>query len=132
MDSKNLIIICVTAIICLAIVAGAFVLLNNGTDDSTVAVDNTTNEDTVNETDEVNTNDDSSESTPRLGSKENPKTSVLIITHYTRILDYIKPEFVHMMKDGSITISGDIELSKQIEKYGYNQSFELEGKITHE
>lgn len=75
MDSKNLIIICVTAIICLAIVAGAFVLLNNGTDDSTVAVDNTTNEDTVNETDEVNTNDDSSESTPRLGSKENPKTS---------------------------------------------------------
>ena len=59
--------------------------------------------------------------------QDNKETSVLIITHYTRILDYIKPEFVHMMKDGSITISGDIELSKQIEKYGYNQSFELEG-----
>ena len=59
--------------------------------------------------------------------KENKDTSVLIITHYTRILDYIKPEFVHMMKDGSISLSGDIKLSKQIEKYGYNKSFILEG-----
>ena len=59
-------------------------------------------------------------------------TSVLIITHYTRILDYIKPKFVHMMKDGKITMSGDYKLSKLIEKYGYNQSFELEGKNTYE
>ena len=59
--------------------------------------------------------------------KENKETSVLIITHYTRILDYIKPKFVHMMKDGCISLSGDMNLSKQIEKYGYNQSFELEG-----
>ena len=64
--------------------------------------------------------------------KDNKDTSVLIITHYTRILDYIKPEFVHMMKDGKITKNGGFELSKQIEKYGYNQSFELEGNISHE
>ena len=64
--------------------------------------------------------------------EENKETSVLIITHYTRILDYLKPEFVHMMKDGKITLSGDYNLSKLIEKYGYNQSFELEGISSYE
>lgn len=57
--------------------------------------------------------------------KEYPETSVLLITHYTRILEFIKPEFVHMMKDGKITISGDYELAKKIEKYGYNETFDL-------
>ena len=57
--------------------------------------------------------------------KDNPETSVLLITHYTRILEFIKPEFVHMMKDGSITINGDYELAKKIEKYGYNSDFDL-------
>ena len=60
--------------------------------------------------------------------KENPKTSVLIITHYTRILDYIKPEFVHVLKDGKIIKNGDFSLAKLIEKNGYNQSFAMEGK----
>ena len=59
--------------------------------------------------------------------ENNPDTSVLIITHYTRILEYIKPTFVHMMKDGKITLNGDYNLAKNIEKYGYNKSFELEG-----
>ena len=54
--------------------------------------------------------------------KEYPETSVLLITHYTRILEFIKPGFVHMMKDGMITISGDYKLAKKIEKYGYNNS----------
>ena len=57
--------------------------------------------------------------------KEYPDTSVLFITHYTRILDYIKPGFVHMMKDGTIINSGDYKLAKKIEKYGYNESFDL-------
>ena len=75
METKNLVILCVTAIICLGIIAGAFVVLNGGSDDSAVAVDNTTTEDIVNETSEVDSNDDTEESaTPRLGSKENPKT----------------------------------------------------------
>ena len=60
---------------------------------------------------------------------ENKDTSVLIITHYTRILEQIKPEFVHILKDGHIVKSGNYELSKLIEKNGYNQSFELEGNI---
>lgn len=57
--------------------------------------------------------------------KENTDTSVLIITHYTRILDFIKPGFVHMMKDGTITTSGDYHLAKMIEKQGYNETFAL-------
>ena len=57
--------------------------------------------------------------------KEYPSTSVLLITHYTRILDFIKPSFVHMMKDGSISVSGDYKLAKKIEKYGYNNSLDL-------
>lgn len=57
--------------------------------------------------------------------KEYPETSVLLITHYTRILEFIKPSFVHMMKDGMITVSGDYTLAKKIEKYGYGKTFDL-------
>ena len=57
--------------------------------------------------------------------KENPNTSVLLITHYTRILEFIKPNFVHMMKDGKIIQSGDYSLAQKIEKYGYNETFDL-------
>lgn len=52
-------------------------------------------------------------------------TSVLLITHYTRILEYIKPSYVHMMKDGAISLSGDYNLALNIEKNGYNKSFDL-------
>ena len=54
--------------------------------------------------------------------KENPNTSILLITHYTRILDYIKPDFVHMMKDGCIKENGNLTLAKKIEKYGYDKT----------
>ena len=57
--------------------------------------------------------------------KENKDTSVLLITHYTRILEYIRPDFVHMMKNGKIYMSGDYNLALNIEKYGYNMSFDL-------
>lgn len=64
--------------------------------------------------------------------KENKDSSVLIITHYTRILEYIKPNYVHMMKDGKIVQSGDYKLANLIEKNGYNQSFVVEGKLDNE
>ena len=57
--------------------------------------------------------------------KENPDTSVLLITHYTRILEFIKPGFVHMMKNGNIIQSGDYSFAKKIEKHGYNETFDL-------
>lgn len=52
---------------------------------------------------------------------ENPKTSILMITHYPKILEYIKPDFVHMMKNGKIVETGDLTLAKRIEKNGYNE-----------
>lgn len=47
------------------------------------------------------------------------KTSVLLITHYQRILDYIKPNTVHIVKEGTIITSGGAELAEQIEITGY-------------
>ena len=44
---------------------------------------------------------------------------VLMITHYQRILNYVKPEFVHVMLDGRIVMSGGQELSRQLEANGY-------------
>ncbi len=52
--------------------------------------------------------------------KENKDTSVLIITHYPRILDYLKPDYVHIMKDGNIKKTGDISLARFVEENGYD------------
>ncbi len=51
--------------------------------------------------------------------KEHKDSSVLIITHYPRILEYIKPDFVHVMNDGQIKKTGTYELALEIEKNGY-------------
>jgi Fe-S cluster assembly ATP-binding protein len=48
-----------------------------------------------------------------------PEMGVLIITHYQRILDYIKPKFVHVMVDGRVFRSGGPELAKTLEERGY-------------
>jgi Fe-S cluster assembly ATP-binding protein len=48
-----------------------------------------------------------------------PDMGVLVITHYQRILNYIKPEFVHIMLDGRIVESGNSELAMNLEEHGY-------------
>jgi Fe-S cluster assembly ATP-binding protein len=48
-----------------------------------------------------------------------PEKSLLLITHYQRLLDYIKPSFVHVMVDGKIVKSGGPELALQLEESGY-------------
>ncbi len=45
----------------------------------------------------------------------------LIITHYQRILDYIKPQFVHILMDGRIVLEGGVELVERLEREGYDQ-----------
>ena len=45
--------------------------------------------------------------------------SVVVITHYQRLLDYIEPDFVHIMKDGQIVETGDKNLAKELEAFGY-------------
>ena len=52
--------------------------------------------------------------------KEN-KPAMLVITHYQRLLDYIKPTHVHIMKNGKIVKSGDISLVNLIETIGYEK-----------
>lgn len=51
--------------------------------------------------------------------KENKDASVLMITHYQRMLDYIKPDYVHILKNGKIVESGDYTLAQQIDEFGY-------------
>jgi len=48
-------------------------------------------------------------------------TGILLITHYARILKFIKPDFVHVMSDGKIVESGDYRLANQLEKKGYSK-----------
>ena len=48
------------------------------------------------------------------------KNSTLIITHYERLLEYINPDVVHVMIDGKIVKSGDMELARQVEEKGYS------------
>jgi Fe-S cluster assembly ATP-binding protein len=49
-----------------------------------------------------------------------PELGTLIITHYTRILEYVKPEFVHIMLDGRIVREGGPELADELEDKGYD------------
>ena len=49
-----------------------------------------------------------------------PDTSAIIITHYQRLLDYIKPDFVHVLLDGKIVKTGGPELARQIEDNGFD------------
>lgn len=64
--------------------------------------------------------------------KENPKTSVLIITHYPRILEYIKPQFVHMMVCGKIVKTGGYNLAFEIDKNGYSDTSVIDGEKKNE
>jgi Fe-S cluster assembly ATP-binding protein len=50
-----------------------------------------------------------------------PETGILVITHYQRILNYIQPDFVHVMVDGQIVASGGAELAQQLEAEGYDR-----------
>ncbi len=49
-----------------------------------------------------------------------PNLGVLIITHYQRILNYIKPQYVHILVDGQIVLSGGPELALELEEKGYD------------
>jgi Fe-S cluster assembly ATP-binding protein len=49
-----------------------------------------------------------------------PEMGVLLITHYQRMLNYVKPQFVHVLLDGRVVMSGGEELSHQLEANGYD------------
>ena len=48
-----------------------------------------------------------------------PERSVLLVTHYQRLLDIVKPDFVHVLANGEIKLSGDHTLAEKLEREGY-------------
>ena len=56
-----------------------------------------------------------------VNSSRDKKKSFLVITHYQRLLDYIKPDFVHVLSDGKIIKTGCGELAEELEKTGYTK-----------
>jgi Fe-S cluster assembly ATP-binding protein len=50
-----------------------------------------------------------------------PDKAVLLITHYQRLLDYVRPDFVHVLADGRITRTGGAELALELERDGYRE-----------
>ena len=54
-----------------------------------------------------------------VNSLRGPDRSMIVITHYQRLLDYIKPDFVHVLVDGKIVESGDHTLALHLEDHGY-------------
>jgi Fe-S cluster assembly ATP-binding protein len=54
-----------------------------------------------------------------VNSYKNKENSFLIITHYQRLLDYIKPDFIHVLSAGKIIKTGNAALGEQLEKTGY-------------
>ena len=55
----------------------------------------------------------------------NENSGIILITHYQRLLDEIKPDFVHVMSDGKIIKTGDSQLALELEKYGYEWTDEF-------
>ena len=56
-----------------------------------------------------------------VNSSRNGKKSFLVITHYQRLLDYIRPDFVHVLSEGKIIKTGCSELAEELEKTGYKK-----------
>ncbi|MBM6551686.1 Fe-S cluster assembly ATPase SufC [Marinomonas ostreistagni] len=54
-----------------------------------------------------------------VNSQRDGERSFIVVTHYQRLLDYIKPDFVHVLADGKIVKSGDASLAKELEEQGY-------------
>ena len=55
-----------------------------------------------------------------INTMRNSKRSIVVITHYQRLLDYVEPDFVHVLSEGHIVRSGDKTLARQLEEKGYD------------
>ena len=63
----------------------------------------------------------------KLRTKDN---ATIVVTHYQRLLDYIVPDFVHVLYDGRIVKSGNKELALELEEKGYDWIKEKENVAT--
>lgn len=55
-----------------------------------------------------------------VNSMRSPDRSIILVTHYQRLLDYIEPDFIHVLVNGRIIMSGDKTLALELEKKGYS------------
>jgi len=55
-----------------------------------------------------------------INAMRSPERAIVVITHYQRLLDYVEPDFVHVLSEGQIVRSGDKTLARQLEEKGYN------------
>ena len=58
-----------------------------------------------------------------------PQRAMVLITHYQRLLDYIKPDHVHILAGGKIIRSGDFSLAQTLEKEGYTAILQEESLV---
>jgi len=55
-----------------------------------------------------------------INQQKTPEKAVILITHYQRLLDYVKPDYVHVVIEGAIVKTGDASLALTLEKQGYD------------
>ncbi|AUH70934.1 component of SufBCD complex, ATP-binding component of ABC superfamily [Legionella sainthelensi] len=55
-----------------------------------------------------------------VNAMRSPERSIILVTHYQRLLDYIEPDFIHVLVNGRIILSGDKSLALELEKKGYS------------
>ena len=56
-----------------------------------------------------------------MNSLRSPNNAMILVTHYERLLEYVVPDFVHVLSDGKIVKSGCMELAEELEKKGYKK-----------
>ena len=56
-----------------------------------------------------------------VNAMKSPERSTIVVTHYQRLLNYIVPDFVHVLVDGKIVKSGDKNLALELEEKGYEE-----------
>ncbi|HAT1757492.1 TPA: Fe-S cluster assembly ATPase SufC [Legionella pneumophila] len=61
-----------------------------------------------------------------VNAMRSPERSIILVTHYQRLLDYIEPDFIHVLANGRIITSGDKSLALELEKKGYSWLEEME------
>lgn len=54
-----------------------------------------------------------------INAMRSPERAMVVVTHYQRLLEYVQPDFVHVMAEGRIVRSGDKELARELERQGY-------------
>lgn len=61
-----------------------------------------------------------------VNAMRSPERSIILVTHYQRLLDYIEPDYIHVLVNGRIIMSGDKSLALELEKKGYSWLEETE------